>query len=349
MPSLPLRPLTMTTNSPLGPVMLDLRGTALTTDEIEKIRHPATGGLIYFTRNYDSPEQLADLTRQIRSLRPEILIAVDHEGGRVQRFRPGFSRIPRANCYAENGAGAAELAELAGWLMAVELRAVDIDFSFAPVLDVDCGISQIIGDRSFSRDADAASAIAAAFRSGMGRAGMAATGKHFPGHGGVALDSHLTLPVDGRILSELEAKDFIPFQRLIAAGLEAIMPAHVVYPAVDDKPAGFSTRWIKDILRDQLKFDGIVFSDDLSMAGAEFAGSYRQRARMALEAGCDMVLVCNQPDAADEVLEELAADVSAERSQRLLRMRGRWPVDRDRLLASAEWQQAAERIQSIGL
>lgn len=336
---------------PLGPVMLDLRGPSLSPDEKDKLTHPATGGLILFSRNYESPDQLMNLVAEIRALRPDILIAVDHEGGRVQRFREGFTRLPPASRYRERSNGQLEtaetMAETAGWLMAAELRAADIDFSFAPVLDVDCGISDIIGNRSFSRDPLEAATLARAFARGMRRAGMAAVGKHFPGHGGVAEDSHLALPIDRRPLAEIEARDLQPFRILIEFGLEGVMPAHVVFENVDKRPAGFSPFWIRDVLRHRLGFDGAVFSDDLSMAGAAFAGNHVDRARLALEAGCDMVLVCNMPDAAEEVLESLENHANTESESRLRRMRGRFPLDRNALLSSEDWRRAAELIASI--
>jgi beta-N-acetylhexosaminidase len=214
------------------------------------------------------------------------------------------------------------LAESAGWLMATELLSVGVDFSFAPVLDIDCGISQIIGDRSFSTDPDLATKLASLFRKGMHNAGMAATGKHFPGHGSVALDSHLILPIDDRDLDTIRGKDFLPFIQLIKEGLEGIMPAHVLYPSIDPNPAGFSPFWIQQILRKELKFNGTVFSDDLSMAGAASAGDYPERAKLAQEAGCDMLLVCNNPVAAEEVLDSLPITQDPLREQRLRRMQG---------------------------
>ena len=231
--------------------------------------------------------------------------------------------------------------------MAAELRAVDVDFSFAPVLDVDSGISHIIGDRSFSRNAEEAGDYALAFAEGMKQAGMAAVGKHFPGHGGVAQDSHLTLPEDDRSYDELAERDLLPFRKLIQQGLEGVMPAHVVYAAIDPNPAGFSTFWIKQILRDQLRFDGAVFSDDLSMAGAAFAGNCCERAHRALAAGCDMVLVCNQPEAAGQVLESLESRALPERQDRLVNMRGRLPIQREELLKSDRWRDAKNLVESI--
>lgn len=309
----------MTNQYPIGPVMLDVAGLSLTQVEQEKINHPNTGAVILFSRNYETPAQISQLIDCIRAARKgDILIAVDQEGGRVQRFQTGFTRLPPASYYA----GMPLLAESAGWLMATELLSVGVDFSFAPVLDIDCGISQIIGDRSFSTDPDLATKLASLFRKGMHNAGMAATGKHFPGHGSVALDSHLTLPIDDRDLDTIRGKDFLPFIQLIKEGLEGIMPAHVLYPSIDPNPAGFSPFWIQQILRKELKFNGTVFSDDLSMAGAASAGDYPERARLAQEAGCDMLLVCNNPVAAEEVLDSLPITQDPLREQRLRRMQG---------------------------
>jgi len=331
----------MTTTPSLGPVMLDVEGLTLTAHEIDKIRHPNTGAVILFARNYASPEQVEALSAAIRNARGgDILIAVDQEGGRVQRFQTGFTRLPPAARYAEKP----ELAEAAGWLMASELLAVGVDFSFAPVLDVDCGISQVIGNRSFSTDPGLAAALASAFQKGMHAAGMAATGKHFPGHGAVAPDSHLALPVDERDLDSIKAKDLLPFKRLIAEGLEGVMPAHVIFSAADDKPAGFSPFWIREILREELRFGGAVFSDDLSMAGASWAGDYPERARMALAAGCDMVLVCNNPEAAEQVLEALPIKADPNRQRRLAAMRGKPQFSREQLLNSVQWRQISDQI-----
>jgi len=338
----------MTAFATLGPVMLDVAGLTLAAEEADRLRHPAAGGLILFRRNYESPEQLIELVAAIRTARPGLLIAVDHEGGRVQRFREGFTRLPAAARY--EGAGGADLAEQAGWLMAMELRAADIDFSFAPVLDVECGISQVIGDRAFGGDPETVIHLASAFARGMSRAGMASVGKHFPGHGGVVEDSHHALPVDRRSRPELDARDLRPFRTLIGDGLDGIMPAHVIYSAIDSRPAGFSPYWIQEVLRGELGFTGAIFSDDLSMAGAAHAGGYSDRARLALEAGCDMVLVCNAPGAAAEVLDTLSGwSADPARAGRLERMRGRFPVDRAALLASREWQAAAALIGALNL
>jgi beta-N-acetylhexosaminidase len=339
----------MASNPLLGPLLFDLRGHSLDSEEKELLRHPAAGGIIFFTRNYESPAQIAGLVQSIRKLRPNLLIAVDHEGGRVQRFRDGFTRLPPAGRYAERLAGQDLPAtlETAGWLMAAELRAVGVDFSFAPDLDVDCGISQIIGDRSFSRDAEQAGDYALAFAQGMRRAGMAAVGKHFPGHGAVAADSHLALPEDPRPYADIAAKDLLPFKKLIAAGLEGVMPAHVVYKDVDALPAGFSGRWIRDVLRGGLGFAGAVFSDDLSMEGAAFGGSHAARVGLALEAGCDMALLCNKPEAIGATLESLERLDWKDRQPRLDAMRGRFAIDRAELLSSREWKEAAAKIAPL--
>lgn len=328
--------------------MIDIEGLILTAPDIEKIKHPNTGGVILFTRNYQDTEQLIALINSIRTARNgPILVAVDQEGGRVQRFKQGFTRLPAAACYAQTPDRADTLAEAAGWLMAAELRAVGIDFSFAPVLDVDCGISEIIGDRSFAQNPQRAAQIALTFRRGMKTAGMSAVGKHFPGHGAVAADSHLDLPVDERDLTTIRNRDFLPFNLLIKDGLEGMMPAHVIYPKVDSKPAGFSSVWIQQILRDECGFKGAVFSDDLSMQAAATAGNYVERARLALLAGCDMILVCNNPQAAEQILEATPKTDNLRRTQRLLNMMGQPALNRSQLTASARWLQASELIGNI--
>lgn len=324
--------------------MIDLEGHDLSALDKEKINHPNTGAVILFARNYDNPEQIQALVKAIRAARQgDILLAVDQEGGRVQRFKNGFTRLPPAICYAENP----ELAETAGWLMAAEVLSVGVDFSFAPVLDVDCGISEIIGNRAFAMEAEPAAQLAGAFIKGMRSAGMAATGKHFPGHGAVAADSHLALPVDARPLAEIRARDLLPFRTLIEQGLEAVMPAHVVYSQVDDMPAGFSKIWLQQILRNELRFDGAIFSDDLSMEGAAGAGDFLDRARLAQQAGCDMLLVCNNPSAAEQVLDKLPVTQNSDRERRLQAMRGRPKIDRAHLLKSEQWRQAATQISQL--
>ncbi|MGR8931184.1 MAG: beta-N-acetylhexosaminidase [Gammaproteobacteria bacterium] len=329
---------------PIGPVMIDLEGPELTALDKEKIAHPNTGALILFARNYDTPDQVKNLVRAIRETRNgDILIAVDQEGGRVQRFQKGFSRLPPAAAYA----GQPDLAESAGWLMAAEVLTVGVDFSFAPVLDVDCGVSEIIGNRSFSMISEQVAELAGAFYKGMRAAGMAATGKHFPGHGAVALDSHLALPIDSRPLADIRNKDLAPFKRLIGQGLESVMPAHVVYPKIDELPAGFSKIWLQQILRGELGFDGAIFSDDLSMEGAAGVGDFLDRARLAQQAGCDMLLVCNNPSAAEQVLDQLPITESSERERRLRAMRGQGQFDRITLFKSEKWQQASAQIKQL--
>jgi beta-N-acetylhexosaminidase len=332
--------------------MLDVAGIELTGEERERLRHPLTGGVILFARNYQSPEQVEALVREIHDARkPPLLVAVDHEGGRVQRFRDGFTRLPAVAefgaLYQESPRRALRLAETAGWLMASELRAVGVDFSFAPVLDVDRGISRVIGDRSFHRSPEVVADLAHAFMTGMHRAGMAATGKHFPGHGGVEADSHLEVPVDERPYPDIFMEDIVPFERMINFGLEGIMPAHVVYPNVDPHPAGFSPFWLQQVLRGELGFQGVIFSDDLSMEGAKVAGGAVARARAALAAGCDMILVCNDPAAADQVLSVLGPQDNPTSRLRLARMHGRHPVDRGQLLADAGYHEAVRAVGKL--
>jgi len=292
-----------------GAVMFDLAGPRLGAEEKELLRDPSAGGVILFSRNFESPRQLRALTGEIRAQRPELLIAVDHEGGRVQRFTEGFTRIPPMRLLGEHwdtdADGARALAEAIGYVIAVELRSHGVDFSFAPVLDVDFGSSSVIGDRAFSDEPAVIAALAGAFVAGLAAGGAASVGKHFPGHGYVKADSHLDVPVDKRSLAEIEASDLHPYRELIAGGLTGVMPAHVIYPEVDSRAAGYSRVWLQDILRGRMGFRGMIFSDDLSMEGASVAGGPADRARAAIEAGCDMVLVCNAPQAVPGVLEAL--------------------------------------------
>lgn len=334
----------------LGPVMMDLAGTAISAQERERLLHPMVGGVILFTRNFESPEQLNALTTEIHGLRdPRLLIGVDHEGGRVQRFRDGFTRLPPVarlgQIYDENRKRALRLSELTGWLMAVELRSVGVDFSFAPVLDLGLGISSVIGDRAFHREPEIVAALAHAYMSGMARAGMAATGKHFPGHGSVAADSHVAIPIDERDLEDILLRDGIPFERMIHFGLAGIMPAHVIYPRVDAQPAGFSRVWLQQVLRERLEFTGAIFSDDLSMEGAKVAGNVVDRAYLALDAGCDMILVCNDPDAAAKVLDALSSPVDPVVLARLARMHGHQPLTRAELSENIVWHESRQAVQ----
>lgn len=291
-----------------GPLMCDLEGLSLSSAEKDLLLHPVVGGIIIFARNYTSPGQLHELVQAMRAIRPELLIAVDQEGGRVQRFREGFTRLPPmqmlGNHYRKSAVQGLALAKQCGWVMASEVRACGVDLSFAPVLDVDCNYSSIIGDRSFSDKAEEVITLADAFIDGMHEAGMGAVGKHFPGHGAVVADSHLETPFDKRAYEDIEARDLLPFTKLVHK-LDGIMPAHLVYSSVCDKPAVFSEFWLKNILRHKLGFKGLIFSDDLCMEGAAIIGDYSQRAREALQAGCDMVLVCNNRAASLEIIETL--------------------------------------------
>ena len=312
----------------LGPVVIDVAGLELTEDDRRRLVHPLTGGVILFARNYDSSEQLSQLTSEIHAVRePPLIVCVDHEGGRVQRFRDGFTVLPPMRTLGSewdaNSTCARRIAHDLGFVLAAELRAHGVDLSFAPVLDVDYGNSSVIGDRAFHRQADAVGELALAVMQGMKEGGMGAVGKHFPGHGHVRADSHLELPVDQRTFEEIAAEDLAPFARLIRAGLPAIMPAHIVFEKVDGRPAGFSPVWLQQILRERLDFDGVVFSDDLSMAGARFAGDIAGRAQAAFDAGCDMVLVCNDPEAIDTLYGASKHTLSPLALARLARLHGR--------------------------
>jgi len=334
----------------MGPVMVDLKGLELQPEERDMLRHPAVGGVILFSRNYASPPQVRDLAASIHALRqPPLMVAVDQEGGRVQRFRDGFFRLPPVGRLGEihdqDPQRALYLAQEAGWLMASEVLAVHVDLSFAPVLDLDLGVSDVIGDRAFHRDPEVVTELALAYQRGMHEAGMASVGKHFPGHGGVAADSHHTLPEDPRRYADLAMQDMVPFQRLSHNGLNGIMVAHVLYPQVDAQPAGFSGRWLRQLLRESLGFQGAIFSDDLSMGGAEWAGDYPQRARMALEAGCDMVLVCNQPECAAQVVESLSDYHDPAAQLRLARMHGRAFPELASLRDDPRWQTAVRLLE----
>ncbi|HQR61343.1 MAG TPA: beta-N-acetylhexosaminidase [Methylophilaceae bacterium] len=339
----------------LGPVMLDIEGTELNADDVRRLQHPLVGGVILFARNYQSPVQLKALTAAIHAVRqPPLLIAVDHEGGRVQRFREGFTRIPAmrelGRIWDSNPKRARQLAEAAGWVLAAELRAYGVDFSFTPVLDIDFGNSQVIGDRAFHRKTEAIAELAHALMNGLKRGGMAAVGKHFPGHGHVAADSHVDIPVDERLFSQIEQDDLVPFRRLIDDGMVALMPAHVIYPKVDEHPAGFSRIWLQQVLRKHLGFQGIIFSDDLAMEGAVVAGSVTQRAEAALNAGCDVVLICNRPDLADELLQNLKWKISGISLARLARMHGRQhPASVVELHEDPDFIRAVHAVANLGV
>lgn len=339
----------------LGPVMLDVAGTRLTPEDEARLRHPLVGGVILFARNYESPAQLSELTAAIHALRtPTLLIAVDHEGGRVQRFREGFTKLPPmrelGKLWDTQPKRARHLAQEVGFVMASELRAHGVDFSFAPVLDVDHGASNVIGDRAFHAKPQAIAELAHSLLQGMKQGGMSAVGKHFPGHGFVCADSHVEIPLDERGFTDIELCDLIPFRQMVQFGLTAVMPAHVIYPKVDDKPAGFSKVWLQDILRGELGFEGCIFSDDLAMEGATVAGGIVQRAEAALNAGCDMVLICNRPDLADELLARLKWEMPAVSRARLARMRGHpHPRSRAELREDVRFIKALHDIAQIGV
>ncbi len=329
----------------LGPVMLDIEGLALSPADRDILREPAVGGIILFARNFESVEQVTDLVAEIRALRsPPLLIAVDHEGGRVQRFKDGFTVMPPMRHigreFDRDRESGLKIARQAGWLIASELRASGIDLCFAPCVDLDWGISGIIGNRSFHRRPDAGSELAEAFARGLRSAGMAAVAKHFPGHGAVVADSHLRLPVDRREYG-LILDDMRPYERMMSTGVVAgVMLAHIVYQEIDAMPAGFSEYWIKRELRSRLGFGGAVFCDDLSMKATSTYGSMAERARLSLEAGCDMILVCNDRDAAHQAVNALADYSNPLSLVRLARLHGTGQMPRESLLASEQWQEA---------
>jgi beta-N-acetylhexosaminidase len=330
----------------LGPLMVDVAGKVLTPEDRDLLRHPLVGSVILFTRNYENPEQLAALVDDIRALRsPPLLVAVDHEGGRVQRFRSGFSVLPAARRigleFDLNHEQGIAMARSIAWLMAAELRALHIDFSFAPCVDLDYGVSEIIGDRAYHANPEHVARLALAAVQGMRQAGMAATAKHFPGHGAVVADSHLALPVDRRELADLAA-DLLPYRRLIPNELAAVMMGHVLFPAVDSVPASFSRRWVGEILRGELDFRGVVFADDLTMEGASVMGGVVARAEAALEAGCDVLPVCNRRASVVEVIDGLKSTPGPASQLRIRRMRGKDAPDRATLLASREYNECRD-------
>ncbi|MCH9799889.1 MAG: beta-N-acetylhexosaminidase [Betaproteobacteria bacterium] len=338
----------------LGPVMLDVVGTALTADDIRRLQHPLVGGVILFARNFEDCEQLKALTASIHAVRqPPLLIAVDHEGGRVQRFREGFTKIPPmrefGKIWDKDRKKAMALAVEAGWILAAELRAHGVDFSFTPILDMDYGDSLVIGNRAFHLEARAINELAFSLMQGLKKGGMAAVGKHFPGHGFVVADSHVSIPIDEREFDQIAQNDMQPFRQMIDEGLPAIMPAHVIYPKVDDKPAGFSAKWLQKVLRERLGFNGVIFSDDLSMEGASVGGDVTTRSLAALNAGCDMALLCNRPDLADELLDNLVWKMSAQSIVRLTRMHGgHHPQSITQLRESGVFADAVKRVAMVG-
>ncbi|MGV0950488.1 MAG: beta-N-acetylhexosaminidase [Azonexus sp.] len=300
----------------LGPLMIDIAGTQLSDFDRERLCHPLVGGIILFTRNYVNPDQLEALTSEIHALRRPFLIAVDHEGGRVQRFRDGFTRLPSmatlGHLWDQQPAAALEAALQVGYVLATELRSRGVDYSFTPVLDLDYGPSRVIGDRAFHRQPEAVVALAGALVAGLRKGGMGSCGKHFPGHGYVVPDSHVELPVDDRSLEALQ-EDLVPYRKL---DLDAVMAAHVVYNCMDCNTAVFSNKWI-DYLRNDIKFDGVVFTDDLSMQGAGVVGGMLNRVDTAYRAGCDMLVVCNSPESVGEVLADWQPEVDPARGKRV--------------------------------
>jgi beta-N-acetylhexosaminidase len=331
--------------------MIDLRGKTLAADEREWLTSPLVGGVILFTRNFDSVDQLARLVAEIHAVRqPPLLVTVDQEGGRVQRFRAPFFRLPPlrviGRLYDEERELALRVVAACGWLMAAELRSVGVDLSFAPCVDLDRGLAEVIGDRALHREGAVVAALARRFAAGAKKAGMAITAKHFPTHAGANSDSHTEFAVDNRELAELD-EDLQPYRALIANGLSAVMVAHVSFPAVDSRPASLSSWWISQYLRGELGFKGAVISDDLSMTGASIAGTPAERVRIALEAGCDLVLVCNAPEQIPRVLDSLKGYVNPSAQLRLTRLHGRGNLNWESLHGSADWQKASALVASL--
>lgn len=335
----------------MGPVMLDVQSTSLSQEDKELLQHPLVGGLILFTRNYQSPEQVSELCRSVRlAAKKPILIAVDHEGGRVQRFRDQFSPIPAMGRLWEMSGErlvlAKELAKQSAILMALEVQSVGIDISFAPVLDIN-GISDVIGDRAFHSNPDIVTELADAFVSGLHHVGMKSTGKHFPGHGSVKADSHIDLPIDNRSKAEVFQQDILPFKQLINRNkIDALMPAHVIFPDVDSNAVGFSRHWLQSILRQKLKFTGVIFSDDLSMQGAASAGGYIERAEAAQQAGCDMLLLCNNREGCIEVLEQANIEIKVEAQQRMTSLLTSSTASWSTIQSNVAWKKAQKMLDT---
>ena len=332
----------------LGPLMVDVAGLELTPEDREVLRHPLVGSVILFTRNYADSDQLARLVADIHAVRtPALVVAVDQEGGRVQRFRAGFSALPAprriGHEFDVDAKQGLAFARSMGWLMAAELRAHGVDLSFAPCVDLDLGVSEVIGDRAFHSKPDIVAQLALAYMGGMKDAGMAATAKHFPGHGAVVADSHKSLPVDRREWSEL-GNELLPYRRLIANGIPGVMVAHILFPAVDPAPASLSRRWIQNALREEMRFEGAIFTDDLSMGGAAEFGDIVARADAALAAGCDVLPVCNDRASVARLLDGLKFEVEPAAHLRLVRMRGRQAPDREELYAGDAWRSASDLL-----
>jgi beta-N-acetylhexosaminidase len=346
----------MSSNEPavgLGPVMCDVAGFVLTAAERERLMHPLVGGVILFSRNFENTDQLVSLCAEIHALRqPALLIAVDHEGGRVQRFRQGFTRLPPmhrlGDLYAKSPRDGLTVAQDVGYVLAAELLAHGVDLSFTPVLDLDYGHSSVIGDRAFHADPHVVALLAHALCMGLREAGMGCVGKHFPGHGFAQADSHVAIPVDERSFEAIWDADILPYRQSLGSALSAVMPAHVNYPQVAPEPAGFSRFWLQDILRGRLGFNGVIFSDDLSMEGASVAGDIVARASAARAAGCDMVLVCNRPDMVDALLAAWQLDEWLESAQRVAMLQPVQFPSMESLSVDARFQQAWLSVQSLG-
>lgn len=335
----------------LGPLMVDLEGPELLASERELLRHPLVGSVILFSRNYRDPAQLKALVQELHTLRsPSLVVAVDHEGGRVQRFRDGFSRLPPARRigheYDASAARGREIAREMGWLMAAELRAVGVDLSFAPCVDLDFGVSEVIGDRAFHARGAVVAELAVAYMGGMREAGMVATAKHFPGHGAVVADTHHDIAIDRRERIDMD-DDLRPYRLMIANGLAGVMMAHVIYPAEDAAPASASDFWIRAILREHLNFQGVVFADDLSMKGAAASGDIVERAERALAAGCDVLPVCNHRPSVEILLKSLKVRDDAASALRRIRLRGRTTFEADVLQSLERWQAARRWLAEL--
>lgn len=342
----------MTLKMPLGPVMCDVAGFELSEAESQRLAHPLVGGVILFARNFRDPDQLLALCHEIHALRsPALLIAVDHEGGRVQRFRQGFTRIPAmrelGRLYARSPREALMCAQDVGFVLAAELLAHEVDLSFTPVLDLDYGHSTVIGDRAFDADPRSAALLAHALTMGLREAGMGSVGKHFPGHGFAQADSHVAMPTDSRDFTAIWEADMLPYRQEPGPSLSGVMPAHVIYDAIDPHPAGFSRFWLQDVLRGRLGFEGVIFSDDLTMEGATVAGDIVARATAAAQAGCDMVLVCNRPDLADDLLARWLPPVAPQLQTRLAGCRPAQYPAMESLSVDQRFMQAWSSLQAL--
>lgn len=343
----------MNQTMPLGPVMCDVAGLTLTDAERQRLLHPLVGGVILFTRNFRDSEQLLALCHEIHSLRtPSLLIAVDHEGGRVQRFRPEFTRIPAmrelGRLYAKSPRDALACAQDIGFVLAAELLAHEVDLSFTPVLDLDYGHSSVIGDRAFDSDPQVVAMLAHALTMGLREAGMGSVGKHFPGHGFAQADSHVAMPTDSRGFEMIWQADLQPYRQQPGPSLSGVMPAHVVYTAIDPAPAGFSRFWLQEILRERLGFKGVIFSDDLTMEGATVAGDIVARATAAVQAGCDMVLVCNRPDLADDLLARWKPQVEPGCAEKFVALQPTQYPSMESLSVDQRFMQAWNSLQTVG-